>query len=815
MKKYKYFAVLMTVAILFTALPWCIATNVKSESNENLGSVTECVIDKDARVVFVRGSIKHSVLVSNRESKLAVYRFDPWANIASELHTAEPIETMDMTIRFEFELSCNSISQRLALYAVAIIDPNGEKQLISDPQYADYYTSGALSAGFKAVITEDVAGAVASHPGSAVIDIYLDKLDKGNKSGYIYNADGELFYFDREVIKDLDKKVMSYTAAGTNVFFRFLISGDSAELPFCTGGNLWASNKCVVVGNKQALNAIYAYTNFLISRYDGAKFGKVEGIILGRGCDMPVLYNYASLVSEDYETVYARSLALIGLAAIEAVGDGNISLIVPVGDTLTENGRVYAADFLESVAIYIENHTELSFTVMCESRHNPYKLDDSDFSAEIDPDDTGEEDFRSTEDPYPEPETENTEESETSEYLPSETVTGEETIPEVTDQTEEIIPPVVTEPEETEKLNINKDSDGYFCTDNINTFLNFFNLLKKKYSSVNDNFCWCWYPDSNTVEGALGACYAYNYIKLASVGAAFYAICFETDVSDRFLSISHLFKYIDTQHGDKETAYAKSAFGISDWSEIIDNYSIASCVYHRLNESSLQANVMDYIGTIEYFNYTSGRGNIGWFDGMYCDSLSIHNDGSESYLCANMDLDAAGVNHAEIGYLFDTLEPLMMGDALTFEVKCGEDDGSLYEITIHLCGEDGTIVSKAVMAGGARSLLSLDVSDYDNTYGVGSMKISLKRVTGSGSADLNLYRVLINSNSKSDEQLEQEFENIREYLRYDAGNQAEEKSGVLGASILVLTVVGLGLAAVAFINDKRNGISSENEERFD
>jgi hypothetical protein len=157
----------------------------------------------------------------------------------------------------------------------------------------------------------------------------------------------------------------------------------------------------------------------------------------------------------------------------------------------------------------------------------------------------------------------------------------------------------------------------------------------------------------------------------------------------------------------------------------------------------------------------------------------------------------------------------MMGDALTFEVKCGEDDGSLYEITIHLCGEDGTIVSKAVMAGGARSLLSLDVSDYDNTYGVGSMKISLKRVTGSGSADLNLYRVLINSNSKSDEQLEQEFENIREYLRYDAGNQPEEKSGALGASILVLTVVGLGLAAVAFINDKRNGISSENEERFD
>ncbi len=800
MKKIKYFAVLMTVTIIISTLPWGTLISAEASVIENLGTVTECIVDRSSQTVSVRGSIKHSVLVGSRESKLAVYRFDPWVNISSALKTSEPLATMNMTIRFEFDLPCVTITQRLSLYAVAIIDPDGKIKLISEPQYADYYTTDTSSTGFKTVITDDVAGAVAAHPGSAVIDIYLDKLDRGNKSGYIYNADGELFYFDREVIKDLDKKVLTYTASGANVYFRFLISGDSNELPFCTKGNLWTKNKCVVINSVQALNSIYAYTNFLISRYDGGEFGKADGIILGRGCDMPVLYNYASLVSEDYETVYARSLALIGLAAIEAAGNGNVSLIVPVGDTLTENRKVYASGFLESIAYYIDKHTELSFTVMCESMHNPYGLNDSDFSSEINPDETGEEDFVYTDDTV-----------EVTESLPAETEYTEETFSDITYEEETYIPET-TQSEETEKIVANTDADGYFCTDNINTFLTFFNSLKKKYSSVNDGFAWCWYPDSDTVEGALGVCYSYNYMKLASLGVDFYAICFENEVSDKFSSISHLFKYIDTQYNDKETAYARSVFEIGEWSEIINEYSSGAGIYHDLYERSLEPNVLDFVGSIVYLDYSSGRGNIGWFDGLYCDSLDIQIEGSESFLQADMDLDSAGVNHAEIGYIFDSPEPLMMGDALTFEIKCGEDDGSLYEVAIHICSGDSTIVSKAVIAGGVESALSLDVSDRDNTDGVDSVKITLKRVTGSGRCNLNLYRVLINSVSDSDEQLAKEFENIREYLRADSASAENGNSGILGVGILLLSAVGIVAIMAAFVNDKKNSSAGNDDE---
>ncbi len=829
--KIKYFAAFILVVFLFTSLPFSRLIAIDASAAESLGTITECVIDRSSEKIMIKGSIKHSILVDNRDGKIAVFRFDPWINALNAVKTATPLATMDMTIRFEFEIPCTAISHRMSIYAVAIISSSGVVSIISEPQYADFKTSDTSSSGFKGVITDDVAGATASHPGSAVIDVYLDKLDKGNKSGYIFNADGELFYFDRDVIKELDKKVRSYTASGADIYFRFLISPYVNDLPFCTKGNLWATNKCVVINNRQALNSIYAYTYFLISRYDGEDYGRVNGIILGRGADMPILYNYASLVSEDYEDVYARSLTLIGMAALEAAGDSNISLIVPVGDTLSDTGAVYASDFLSAVADYVAKYSELTFTVMCESRHNPYKITDSLFATEIEPEDT-------TEDTYyqdsevtaaPHPDTSITEEITADNTFP---ITGEtELTVTVTEETELIdpvteethdesidtdIPVETTFPDDTTsespekpKPEINTDADGYYCTDNIGVFINMFNKLKKNYSSVNDGFAWCWYPGSDTVEGALGVSYAYNYMKLAYVGADFYAVCFENEVADRFSSIAHLFKYIDTDVNIKETAYARSVFEISDWSEIIPGFKEGTGVFNELHENSLEPNIGDYIGSIVYFDYSSGKGTGGWFDGLYCNSLGIQTDNGTSFLQADMDLDATGVNQAEIGYLFATPEPLLLGDALTFELKCGEDDGSLYEVSVYIFCGDNTVVSRSVIAGGVKCALSVNVSDRDDTDGVVSMKISLKRVTGSGGCKMNLYRVLVNSSSVSDNELEKKFENIRDYLRADAAPEDNDKMRRLLLGIVLLSAIGIVALFAAYGNDRKRNVSDD------
>lgn len=783
--------VLLLAVFLVSSLPIAGILTLKAAAAPSLGTIAECSFNEQVGTVSVSGSIKHSVLVSNRDGKIAVYRFDPWEDYAAQIPTATPLATMDMSIRFEFELPCKTVPQRMSLYAVAIIGADGEVSLISEPQYVNYKSSDTSSAGFKTVLTGDTAAAVASHAGSAIIDVYLDRLDNGNKSGYIFNVDGELFYFDRDTVGELDGKVLTYTASACKVYFRFLISPYAVGLDFCTSANTWATNKCVVVNDAQALRAIYASTYFLISRYDGGANGKVDGIILGRGADMPLLFNYAQLVSQDYNEVYARSLTLIGLAAAEAAGESEISLIVPISDSVVDEKTIYADGFLNSVSEYLDTYTKLTFTVMCESRHNPYKLADDDFTTDIIPEETTGEADEVTETP----ETEAADFEETDITAP-ETTSEEAEVTEDAPTGGELIP--------------NQNSDGYYCTDNIGIFVDFFNKLKKNYDSVNDSYGWCWYPAADSSESALGVCYSYNYIKLATLDADFFAVAFENDVDGKFSSISHLFKYIDTVNNHDETEYARAALGISDWSELIDDYYNGVGVYNTLYEKPLTDDVPGYKGSFVYLDYTKGTGDGGWYRGLYCDALGIKSNGGTTSLAANMKLDESGVNQAEIGYILKQPEPLLIGDAVTFDINCGEDDGSLYQLTVYIYSDKGTIVSGGVIQGGKDYAMSVDVSEHNKTVVVNSIKISLKRVTGEGDCLLNLSRVTLNSFTISNEELVNEFVDVRDYLQADAAADGGLSTKRLAFGCMILVSVGIIALVIAYGNDKRGKSETRN-----
>ena len=73
---------------------------------------------------------------------------------------------------------------------------------------------------------------------------------------------------------------------------------------------------------------------------------------------------------------------------------------------------------------------------------------------------------------------------------------------------------------------------------------------------------------------------------------------------------------------------------------------------------------------------------------------------------------------------------------------------------------------------------------------------------------------MINSSSVTDEQLEKEFLNIREYLRSDSAETEEEKGMMVAAGLVILSVVGIVAVMTAYINDKklRSNENNENEE---
>lgn len=812
-------AFLLLISVIITSLPLSFLLPFDASAAETLGSITRCQIIGDK--IYISGSIKHSILVSNRESKIAIYKLLPWDDLEEVIAATDALKQTSMSISFDFELPCTTIADRTSQYAVALIDTKGNVSCISAPKYPDALTTDTSEIGFKGVKTNNTAAALASHAGSAIFDVYLDKLDNGNKSGHIFNADGDIFYFDREFILQLDRQILSYTAMGCEVLLRFLISPTQTNVPFCSDGRIWSTNKCVVVNDLSALNAIYAYTYFLMSRYDGEEYGKVNGIILGRGADMPILYNYASLVSEDYDTVYARSLSLIGLAAVDAAGDNEVCLIVPVGDSLTEKGEIYAERFLSSVADYVESHSKLSFTVMCESTHNPYHIDDSMFAVDSPSDETGEDGEEilvpetevyppETTSPIIDDETTGIIDVITYEEVPTQDgLTDSHTEVETSSQTEsDSYEETSEELDETSasekpKPGINTKADGFYCTDTINMFNDTFTKLKKKYSSLNKGLAWCWYPDENTLEGALGVCYSYNYMKLASEGADFFAVAFEEAAYDRFASISHLFKYIDTSKNIKETEYSRKIFEIKDWSDIIPGHASSTGVYNVLIEGELQANVADYIGNLIYMDYTDSHNVGGWYDGIYCNAIVHQTDGGVGYLEADLGLSESDSNRAEIGYIFKTPEPLLLGDALTFDVQCGESNGSLYEIAVYIYCENSTIVSNAVIAGGARLHLSADVSEINNVSAVKSIRISLTRITGEGDCKLKLYSMTLNSGSLNDEELSEEFNSIRDYLRSDTDVGDTNKRRQVVITVILMSSVALFSILFAFANDRR------------
>ena len=236
-------------------------------------------------------------------------------------------------------------------------------------------------------------------------------------------------------------------------------------------------------------------------------------------------------------------------------------------------------------------------------------------------------------------------------------------------------------------------------------------------------------------------------------------------------------------------------------------------IKNYLIEGELQPNVSDYIGSLAYMNYSASAGVSGWYDGVHCRSVAYQSENGIGFLQADMALSEAGFNQAEIGYVLKTPEPLLLGDALTFDIQCGESDGSLYELAVYInCGES-TIISKAVIAGGVRSALSVDVKGFDNTVAVNSLRITLSRLTGNGDCKFNLYSVTMNSGTLSDSALKESLENIRDYLRYDDNTADTGKMRRVIVTIVLLASVALISLLFAFTNDRRVLKSSENDSK--
>lgn len=813
MKKYIRILSVITILTFLCVSVSVFVPSVHAVADDNLGTIERCFFDSSTSQAVISGTVSHKLLVSSGDAELELYRILPWENIETVVFSSDPLMRFPVKVRFDFTVPCRTLAEKNSMFALIVAYSDGKKELLTVPHYIEH-TSGTLSSlGFKGVATDKHSAALESGAGCAIVDIFLDKLENGKRSGYFYSIDDNSFYYDRDYIDTLDTVIRSYCASDTDILLRFLVSSDGQKLACTPDFADLALYRGIVVDSSDALTQVYAYTDFLCSRYCSAEFGKVTGIILGRGADVPEINNYCALFNEDYFENYSRTLAIIGSAVSDSVGEGRISLIVPVTDSLEidENGKYicHAAGLLNYVSEYIYERTGLSFTVMCESTHNPYGIYNDFFVSPKIPDiheadddsweelsETGsagsESVFESGSDSYSSasmPQEHQELSSDESSESPGDDTDGPYGSDSMSEYAEQDV-------DDTPRPIKNTDECGFFCTDNPERINELLRSLRMKFNSVRAGYIWCWYPDNDTDSAALSVGYTYNYLSSAANGANAFIVSFDDSTIDSFGTISHLFKYISTESSESETAFSRKVFGISSWDEIIEGFNDKTGIYEEYTEWELKKEFYGIKGSIDIWNFTERNGDQDWYRGLDCELLKSVSTAEGKVLRARMHCTESAGNYADIGCICSPAEPLLFCNSLAFELRAGEYTGDLFEIRVKIYGNNMKIDSSAVVNSGEKTILYLDTTDFPENTAIDAVRICVRRVTGDGDFDFDLLRISINSVDYNSESLAELISDARENIRNDENGKTEETGKkILGTAVIgAISVISFGIA---------------------
>lgn len=776
-----FIACVILVGIL--PLPATATSALSDGKSTDLGVITVCRYDPATSTVKIEGTINHRVLTEAKNCRIALFCVPSWRTAEGFINDIEPMSEAVMSKRFEFSVAADEVKDILSLYAVAIIYSDGERALVAPPRYpmTDGDDDTVTAIGFKGVGTDSAAETLECGAGTVLIDVYLDSLEDGRHSGYLQSVGGMSFYYNREYINDLDMRVRSASVAGASVLLRLLVSpaeGERDPLPYAAANSYGAAYRGIVISDEVSAITVYAYISFLCSRYNGGSAGKISGLVLGFCADTPAVSNFCASTGPMYYEIYSRTLAVVGIAA----GRG-VRLFVSVGDSRDANGAG-AYDFAAGVAEYISRHTDLEFTLMVDSASNAYHLDDDYFDL---PTLGGDEDI-------------------TLGGVGDDTMISDKSAVDSNAWDNDIYSNAIAERPELYKTSAD---DGYFAADDITPLSDMLRQLCGEYSSVTDNFVWCWTPGDNTGGSALSVLYAYCYMAMSAAGAE--AFILHTD-SARFATLSHLVKYIDGDDSESETAYALEVLGASSWRELLPNFDGIATGGRRIIERELTIGEHITLGSYMLWSSVATYGAHGWSQGPGCDTLRYVFEDDVGCLKAQLS-DAGQGAYSDICRLSSVSEPAMYTSLIGLDISCSGDGGDdLYEVKLIVYSGDATLEGKCVVRDGERCMLYLDISDIS---AIDAVRVAARRVSGIGGITLRTYSLGLYSEKYTSGELDVL---IGEAKRAGDGvsdiSAGEKNSRAPVAVLLIFAMTACGIYAAVLISryEKRRAARSVGNE---
>ena len=277
------------------------------DSFDNIGDISAC--EYTSRGITLKGTLKHDTVIKHDKATISVYSLDPGQTLEDILsgEVLPHIENSPMSMRFEFSIKTEEVSDRLKRYAVAIVDSeSGNIEFIDTPRYPEASSVDLNGGIFKGIESSVTSCIIDSGAGLCILDVDTSAL-LSSDSGYMLSVDGERYFFDRAYVSELDAKVKILSGSGTEVILRL--------------GGLSASYSI----NEQ--EKAYAVAKFLSSRYNGGLLGTVVGFAVGHRVNdrLDPEHTVAEYVLAYCNTVYS---------VLAAANDSNtpMGIVVSVSD---------------------------------------------------------------------------------------------------------------------------------------------------------------------------------------------------------------------------------------------------------------------------------------------------------------------------------------------------------------------------------------------------------------------------------------------------------------------------------------------------
>ena len=732
------------------------------------GSLSSCLFREETRTVTVKGSVYHDVMIAAGGGVLGLFRLSPEQTLQDIVDDPqiEPLVTSSLSISFELQTTATDVVARYARYAVMICLPDGTRLPLAAPAYATVSQSVLKSqssrSDFKGVDTTLISGAIDSNVGSAIVDVYLNRMENERQSGYLYTVENQYFYFNREYIAELDAIVRSLSGAACQVYLRFLVEAENTALA-CAATvdeqNSTVKYRSLRADDTEALRYLHAYTTFLCNRYNGGGQGEIAGIIVGSRVNEAATYNASDAMTlAEYVPLYGQALHTVSTAASSV--DSSMVIIVPVSDLWNvgmvgqswREGSYSAEMFAESLAAYMTAYRGIGFSLMIESDHNPYGLSNAYFE-------------------------------------PINTDGEEGPIP------EELIPKLIAATQDS----------TYLSSENIGLLDTFLKIHHTAQSALSDTYFFHWTPDKHTDGNALSTSYIYHYYRLFAdpAASAFFVSFREREMTgdlDEFSKIKYLVKYIDTSYGSNRTEFAREILETESWSDLIPGFDREKTEQMTLVEGAFGEPIGDSIaGSYSLFDFSTANSTRGWYAGNYCHSLAVTS--TQKYgktLSAVMTADTSTLaEYSDIAYRFETPLSITYAPYITMQmaVDCPTDSDAVFEIKLVIGSDTGYMEAKQVVKNGEIATVTLNATRFAELNKVSYIRLSVKTVMGSDeSYTLHLGHITLDSREYDTDTIAAWINASRfgtGQIRTESGRGAANPklTVILGGAILLGTVI--------------------------